>query len=139
MPRICKDAHVQCQDILMHLLYSGAADSLLRSLIAQSVQNIKAEFKSSGVADVLKCYELPPETGLATLRAVFFVLLNHDSSMRSLLCHRPLTPHLPQLCPYKACRLYDELKDNVLLGWVKDETRGLLDLVESITEAYLVA
>jgi hypothetical protein len=128
----------QCQDILMHLLYSGGADMLLRSLIAQSIRNITDEHGSSGVKGALTLYVLPPACSLALLRGVFFVLLNQDSRMRTALCAKRFLPSLPALCPHKACRLFDQLNDNVVVEWIKNESVDLMQFEESLKEAYLV-
>ncbi len=142
MPMICPQdtrAH-QCQDVLMHLLYSGSCEALLRSLIAQSMQNIAAEHPASpGVRRALAPFAPSPSTPHATLRAVFFLLLNQDGRMRDALCTKRVAPYLPELCPHKACRFYDSLKESVIVDWVKDEGVHLLEFVERIKEAYLVS
>jgi hypothetical protein len=139
MPMICKDAHTPCQDILQHLLYSGSAGPMLHALICQSVTNLGNDYPTPGVRASLVRYMVPRESSLALLRAVFFVLLNFDCRMRSTLCERRLLPHLPSLCAFKACRFYDQLRDDVLAGWVKDETVGPAELMERLKESYLVA
>ena len=140
IPITCQDTGRQCQDILMHLLYSGGSEPLLRCLIAQSIRNITEEYgQSKGVRDALGLYILPKQASLALLRAVFFVLLNQDGSMRAALCAKRFLPSLPVVCPHKACRLYDQLKDTVVVEWVKNESIDLLQLEESLKEAYLVS
>ena len=141
MPMICQDTHTrQCQDVLMHLLYSGNCAALLRSLIAQSVRNIAAEHPgSAGVRQALLPFVPSASMSHATLRAVFFVLLNRDSRMRDTLCAKRVAPYLPELCPHKACRFYDSLDETVVPGWVKDEGMHILEFVESLKEAYLVS
>ena len=140
MPMICKDPHRQCQDIVMHVLYSGGVESLLRSLISQSLKNISDEFPSAGVRDALSHYVLAREgVSISTLRAVFFILLNQDSRMRARLCSSRVLSYIPELCPYKACRFYDQMRDSVVTAWVKDETIAALDLVENLKDSYLVA
>lgn len=139
MPRICKEPYVQSQDVLMHLLYSGAAEPLLRDLITRSIQNLCEDFPTTGVRNALACFVPPKEASLALLRAIFFVLLNQDGRMRSALCSTRILPLLPELCPYKACRLYDTLKDTVLRDWACNETIGLAQLVETLKETYLVS
>ncbi len=141
MPMICQDTHTrQCQDILMHLLYSGSCEPLLRSLIAQSMRNIAAEHPASeGVRRALLPFAPTQSTPHATLRAVFFLLLNQDSRMRDALCTKRVLPYLPVLCPHKACRFYDSLRDSVVVEWVKNEDMHILELVESLKEAYLVS
>ena len=131
---------MQCQDILMHLLYSGGSEQLLRSLITQSVRNITAEYgASNGVKAALAHYVPPQQSSLAFLRAMFFVLLDQDSTMRSELCSKRFLPSLPVVCPFKACRFFDQLHDSVVVQWVKNESIDLLQLEESLKEAYLVA
>ena len=126
----------------MHILYSGNCEVLLRSLIKESINNIAAEHPASdGVRQALIPYiptqerPMPP----AMLRAVFFILLNQDSKMRDSICTKRTLPYLPELCPHKACRLYDCLKDSVVAEWVKNENIHLLEFVESLKEAYLVS
>lgn len=141
---ICQDARArQCQDILMHLLYSGHCEALLRSLISQSVQNVAQEYAGAeGVRRALVPFEFQegcPRVTLAMLRAVFFVLLNQDSRMRELLCVKRVLPHIPELCPHKACRLYDSLRETVVPEWVKNEGMDLLQFVEALKDAYLVS
>lgn len=125
----------------MHILYSGNCEFILHSLIVESVNNIAAEHPASdGVRRALAPFiptkerPMPP----AMLRAVFFILLNQDSKMRESLCTKRILPYLPTLCPHKACRFYDCLKDSVVTEWVKNERIHLLDFVESLKEAYLV-
>ena len=89
--------------------------------------------------DALGLYVLPKQASLALLRAVFFVLLNQDSRMRVALCGKRFLPSLSALCPHKACRLYDQLKDTVVVEWVKNESIDLLQFEESLKEAYLVS
>jgi hypothetical protein len=139
MPRICRDAHVPCQDMLQFLLYSGAAGPHLHGLIRQCIRNIGEDFPTPGVRRALLRYALPLETSLALLRAAFFVLLSWDSRTRCALCERRFLAHLPELCPFKACRFYDQLRDDVLAGWVKDERVGVAELEERLKESYLVA
>lgn len=140
IPITCQDAGRQCQDILMHLLYSGGSETLLRSLIAQSIRNITEEYGAcQGVRDALGLYVLPKQASLALLRAVFFVLLNQDSRMRAALCDKRFLPSLPVLCPHKACGLYDQLHNTVVVEWVKNELIDLLQFEESLKEAYLVS
>ena len=140
MPITCQNAGRQCQDILMHLLYSGGSEMLLKSLILQSLRNITEEFGGSkGVRDALALYVLPKHSSLALLRSVFFILLNQDSRMRNALCSKRFLPSLPMVCPHKACRLYDQLNDSVVVAWVKDESVDLLQFEESLKEAYLVS
>lgn len=138
MPRICKEPHVQGQDILMHALFSGAAEPLLRDLIARSIRHLGDDFPTQGVRSALMRFVPPKEASLALLRAVFFVLLNQDSRMRSALCSGRLSPLLPELCPYKACRLYDALQEE-LKDWIRNETSGLVQLVDTLKETYLLS
>jgi hypothetical protein len=138
-PRPCQDI-MQCQDILMHLLYSGGSEQLLRSLITQSVRNITEEYGAAkGVRDTLAHYIPPKQSSLAFLRAMFFVLLDQDSTMRSDLCSKRLLSSLPVVCPHKTCRFFDLLHDSVVVEWVKNESIDLLQFEESLKEAYLVA
>ena len=138
IPRICKEQRVQCQDVVMHVLYSGSATDLLRLLISQCVQNIGHDFPTNGVRCALAHFRPTADWGVGLLRAAFFVLLNQDSRMRRALC-APMVPHLPPLCPYKACRFYDQLRDEILIEWIKDEHVQTIQLVERTKESYLVA
>ena len=143
IPRICQETHTkQCQDVLMHILYSGNCEVLTRSLIIQSINNIAAEHPASeGVRQALVPFIPTQERPMsqAMLRAVFFILLNQDSKMRDSLCTNKVLPYLPTLCPHKACRLYDNLKDSVLMEWVKNEDVHILEFIENLKEAYLVS
>ena len=141
IPRICQETHTrQCQDVLMHILYSGSCDALLHSLIMQSIGNIAAAYPASaGVKRALIPYAPSKECPPAMLRSIFFVLLNQDCRMREALCAQRILPYLPPLCPHKACRFYDCLKESVVVEWVKNENVHLLEFVESLKEAYLVS
>lgn len=143
IPSICQEAHTrQCQDVIMHVLYSGNCEALLTSLVTESVNNIISEYSASeGVKRALAPFIPTKECPMspAMLRAVFFILLNQDSRMRNLLCTQKILPYLPMLCPHKACRFYDCLKDCVVPSWVKDESIELVAFVESLKEAYLVS
>ena len=141
MPMICQDTHTrQCQDILMHLLYSGNCEALLRSLIMQSIHNISAEHAiSAGVRQALQSFVPTQATPPATLRAVFFILLNQDSKMRESLCAKRVLQYLPELCAHKACRFYDALNESVVVEWIKNENVHILEFVENLKEAYLVS
>jgi hypothetical protein len=140
IPITCHEKNQQCQDILMHLLYSGGSEALLKSLITQSIRNITEEHKDAhGVRDALAPYRCPSgPCSLALLRAIFFVLLHQDSRMRTALCEKRFFPALPPLCPYKACRLYDQLGETVA-EWAKNETVDLLQFSENLKDAYLVS
>ena len=59
--------------------------------------------------------------------------------MRDALCAKRILPYLSPLCPHKACRLYDHLKESVVVEWVKNEDVHILEFVESLKEAYLVS
>jgi len=59
--------------------------------------------------------------------------------MRTRLCQERVAGHLAAVCPHKACSLYDQLNDAVIPQWIKDERVTLLDLVENLKDAYLVA
>jgi hypothetical protein len=141
IPIICQETHTrQCQDVLMHLLYSGHCESLLRPLILQSINNIAAEHPASeGVRQALIPFIPPDACGSAMLKSIFFILLNQDSRMRDALCTQRIVQYLPSLCPFKACRLYDHLKESVVMEWVKNENIHLLEFVESLKEAYLAS
>ena len=143
IPRICQETHTkQCQDVLMHILYSGNCEVLLRSLIIQSINNIAEEHRASeGVRQALVPFIPTQERPMssAMLRAVFFILLNQDSKTRDSLCTKRTLPYLSELCPHTACRLYDHLKESVIVEWVKNESIHLLDFIENLKEAYLVS
>ena len=70
MPRICRDAHVPCQDMLQYLLYSGSAGPYLHDMIHQCIRNIGTDFPSPGVHMALSRYALPKESSLTMLRAL---------------------------------------------------------------------
>lgn len=126
----------------MHILYSGNCEVLLRSLIIHSINNISAEYpESDGLKQALAPYIPTQERPMspAMLRAVFFILLNQDSKMRELICTKRILPYLPELCPHKACKFYDCLKDSVVMEWVKDEKIDLIEFVESLKETYLAS
>jgi len=139
MPMICRNTYIPCQDILQHLLYSGSSGPLLHSLITQCILNIGRDFPSPGVKAALSSFAVPADSSLTLLRVVFLVLLNYDSKMRCALCEQRFLPHIPELCPYKACRFYDHIKDRVILDWIKNETIGVAELVENLKESYLVS
>ena len=142
IPMICQDTHTrQCQDILMHILYSGNCEALLRTLIVQSANNIASEHPTGGVRQALAPYIPTNERPMpvATLRAVFFILLNQDSRMRDMVCAKRVLPYLPELCPHKACRLYDSLNESVVIDWIKNENVHILEFVENLKEVYLAS
>ena len=58
--------------------------------------------------------------------------------MRAALCEKRFFPALPPLCPYKACRLYDQLGGTVA-EWAKNETVDLLQFSENLKDVYLVS
>ena len=123
----------------MHLIYSGGAEPLLRSLIAESVRNIADDFPTPGVRAALTSLAPTGETPLADLRVRFFLLLNQDHRMRVRLCHGKVAPYLNSVCAYKACNLYEQLRESVVPAWIKNETVTLLDLAENFKDSYLVA
>ncbi len=140
MPRICQETHTrQCQDVLMHILYSGSCEALLHTLIMQSIHNITTDHPVSGVRQAILPFIPPNDCPLAVLRSIFFVLLNQDARMREALCSQRTLPYLPCLCAHKACRFYDHLKESVMVEWVKNENVHILEFVESLKEAYLVS
>ena len=139
MPRICQTPPGQYQDILMHVIYSGGADPLLRSLISESLKNISEDFPTPGVKTALASLAPDAHTPLSALRVLFFLLLNQDHRMRVRLCHGRIAPYLNPICAYKACSLYGLLKESVVPAWIKNETITLLDLAENLKDAYLVA
>jgi hypothetical protein len=139
MPRICQTPPGQYQDILMHIIYSGGAEPLLRFLIAESLKNIAEDFPTPGVRAALASLAPAVDTPLAGLRARFFLLLNQDQRMRVRLCHGKISAHLAPVCAYKACCLYAQLSESVVPAWIKNETITLLDLVDHLKDAYLVA
>ena len=139
MPRICQTPPGQYQDILMHIIYSGGAEPLLRSLIAESTRNISEDFPTSGVRAALASLAPAADTPLAGLRVRFFLLLNQDFRMRVRLCHGKVAVYLKPVCAYKACRLYEQLRESVVPAWIKNETITLLDLDENLKDIYLVA
>ncbi len=139
MPRICQTPPGQYHDILMYLLYNGGAEPLLRALIAESMENIANAFPTPGVRAALATLTPAKDASLAALCVLFFLLLNQDHLMRVRLCHGKVTAYLPQLCVYKACNLYEQLRDTVVPAWIKNENITLLDLAENLKDAYLVA
>ena len=139
MPRICQTPPGQYQDILMHIIYCGGAEPLLRSLIAESMCNIGDNFPTPGVRAALASLAPTAETPIAVLRALFFLLLNQDYRMRVRLCQGKIAPYLNPVCAYKACNLYEQLRESVVPAWIKNETVTVLDLAENLKDAYLVA
>lgn len=139
MPRICQTPPGQYQDILMHIIYSGGAEPLLRSLIADSMCNIADNFPTPGVRAALASLAPTAETPIAVLRVLFFLLLNQDYRMRTRLCQGKIAPYLNPVCAYKACNLYEQLRESVVPAWIKNETVTVLDLAENLKDAYLVA
>ena len=123
----------------MHLIYSGGAEPLLRSLIVESIRNIADDFPTSGVRAALTSLAPTGDTSLAGLRVRFFLMLNQDHRMRVRLCHGKVAPYLNPVCAYKACNLYEQLRECVVPAWIKNETVTLLDLAENFKDAYLVA
>lgn len=123
----------------MHVIYSGGAEPLLRSLIAESMRNIADDFPTAGVRAALASLAPTAETPIAALRVLFFLLLNQDHRMRSRLCYGKIAPYLNPVCAYKACNLYEQIRETVVPAWIKNETVTLLDLAENLKDAYLVA
>ena len=138
MPRICQPQSPE-SDILMHLLYNGGSVPLLRALISESSRNISEDFPTEGVRSALKELSPPPDASISCLRARFFLLLNQDHRMRSRLCQERVAGHVSPVCAHKACSLYDQLNETVVPQWIKDERISLLDFVEQLKDAYLVA
>jgi len=143
MPSTCASGGDQllshCNDCVMYLLYSGGSEQLLRGLIEESMRSIAGEFPTDGVRRALGALVPGSEASLSSLRALFFLLLNQDSRMRSRLCSDKLLGYLPVLCPYKACSFYELLKETVVPMWIKDERVELVDFVGLLKDAYLVA
>ncbi len=123
----------------MHIIYCGGAEPLLRALISESLRNIAEDFPTPGVRAALAALAPTAETPMAALRVLFFLLLNQDHRMRVRLCHGRVAPHLDPVCAYKACSLYEQLRDSVVPAWIKNENITLLDLAENLKDAYLVA
>ncbi len=123
----------------MHIIYSGGAEPLLRSLVAESMRNIAEDFPTPGVRTALAALAPTAETPMAGLRVRFFLLLNQDHRMRVRLCHGKIAQYLNTVCAYKACNLYEQLRESVVPAWIKNETVTLLDLAENFKDAYLVA
>jgi hypothetical protein len=138
MPIICNEAHRQCQDTFMYLLFYGGSDTLLRSLIQTSVNNILSEFPGDNIRDALGPFLSCPQASPHLLRAIFIVLLEKDEKMRVSLCEESHVPGLNKLCVHKACRLYDTLTLNID-DWIKNEEMEILDFVETIKDSYLVS
>ena len=139
MPRICQTPPGQYQDILMHIVYSGGAEPLLRSLIAESIRNIGEDFPTPGVRAALASLAPAADTPLDGLRVRFFLLLNQDYRMRVRLCHGKVAVYLKPVCAHKACSMYELLRETVVPAWIKNETITLQDLDENLKDAYLVA
>ena len=139
MPRICQTPPGQYQDVVMHVIFCGGAEPLLRSLIAESIRNLSEDFPTPGVRAALAALAPVAETPLVALRVLFFLLLNQDHRMRVRLCQTGIAPYLPPLCAHKACTLYESLREAVVPSWIKNETVTLLDFAESLKDAYLVA
>ena len=128
------------KDPIMFLLYSGHCTGLLCILIEECKQNIANLYSSDGVKSVLDYFVVQPDNiSFSMLRAIFFLLLSKDAIMRKKLCETRINWFLPILCPYKACRFYQEMDTVVINKWIKDERVTIVDLDESIRDAYLVA
>lgn len=139
MPRICQTPPGQYQDVLMHIIYSGSAEPLLRSLICDSLRNLAVDWPTPGVHAALTALAPTHDTPLAVLRVTFFLLLNQDQRMRARLCHGEIVPYVKPMCAYKACSLYTQLRETVIPSWIKNEEVTVLDLSERLKDAYLVA
>ena len=150
MPRTCQEEHktqsqsMQCQstqyqDALVHVLYSGGAEGVLRGLIMDSIRSIGEDFPTDGVRRALTMLVPHPGASMAHLRVLFFLLLNKDSRMRVRLCQERVAWYLPVLCPHKGCSLYEQLRESVVPAWIRDERVGVLEMEERLRDAYLVA
>jgi hypothetical protein len=62
-----------------------------------------------------------------------------DERMRKRLCEERITEFIPVLCKYKACRFYEMLNTDIIMGWLKNEEIDVLTLHESILDAYLLS
>ena len=122
----------------MYVLYHGDRVFIAR-LIERCVENISQRQQSPAVTEQLE--ELAPaeDEPMASLRLRFFILLNVDESMRTELVQGDFGLFLPPMREAKACRFYDELADRLLPNWMKDESVTVQDIMESITDAYLVS
>ena len=123
----------------MHILYGGSAEALLRTLIIESMNNILKDFPTEGVRQALGPFMPKADTSLASLRVHFCLLLNQDYNMRVKLCSSRLAWYIPTLCPHKACNFYDQLQEELVPRWIRDENLSLLDLMENLRDSYLVS
>jgi hypothetical protein len=126
------------RDVVMYVLYHGDRD-FLAALIQRSTDNINQRQQSEEISMQLELLAPAQDEPMATMRLRFFLLLNIDECMRRELVTEDFGLFLPRLDAAKACGFYDELADRLLPEWLKDESVSTLDVMERITDAYLVS
>ena len=134
MPITC---HHPLKDVIFHVLFVCNPD-YVRFLVEETVIGIAAEYNSDGVKSALQEMRPQDSDSLSKLQARFFMLLNEDEHMRRKVS-QPQSAYVHALPPHKAERFYDDLCDNILPAWIKNEHEGCEALIDRIRESYLRA
>jgi hypothetical protein len=69
------------------------------------------------------------------LKVLFFILLNVDMTLKEYVtCNKgTVTP----VATNKACRFFTDLRQDIVVEWLKDPQRGNIDFLQSIKELYI--
>jgi hypothetical protein len=116
------------RDMVFCVLFVGD-ENLIRHLVTESAQRLEAFDWMEGI----RC------ASLVRLRAMFFLLVDRDSSLKQRLLEE-----WPQIClqgmePGKANYFFKELRGQAIDPWMMDERRSEDDLVSSVVDLYLVS
>jgi hypothetical protein len=135
MPMTCGGVGFQKRDVLFHVLFGGNA-AYIRRLVEESVVNLSREYPGDSVAEALQLMRPDERDGVHHLQIRFFLLLNEDETMRRRLAV-VRTPVVTGLCPYKAERFYDLLRDELVPSWIRACSVSHGEFVDRLREGYL--
>jgi hypothetical protein len=129
------------KDILWHVLYDTDT-AFIKSILLPSAKRMAEYGNTDGL------HQLAQQTqALTVMRVIFFILLNVDEELRRIVCSpeecskitSPKHGKIIQLCPYKAARLFQDINTKCVHVWMRNETKGMSELLEELKMLYLVS
>ncbi len=127
------------KDILWHVLYDTDID-LVRDITLPAAR--RAEASSSGTSEIVEYTQL--SQGITASRALFFVVLNVDETLRANICSQDFCSSVwtahgcpAPLQPHKATRFFLDVQDACIHPWMRNEQCSAAELVDSVRELYL--
>jgi hypothetical protein len=120
-------------DIIMYVLYSKD-ERFIYDMVSRVTREVAETYQFLPLASLLEFPDRP-----VLFRCLFFLLLNFHTSFRYWILSDAASKEngLPQLCPYKACRFLQQLRENLVLRFLVCEEMTMDEFDREIKVTYV--